>query len=86
MGEAREVGGRRQEGRRPEGRRQEAGGRRPGRGRHAQAAGGQEAGRRGQCGVTDIALRLVPTVAELKHSFHLSFSIERRDKPAGCSE
>jgi hypothetical protein len=28
----------------------------------------------------------VATVTELKRSFHLSFSIERRDKPAGCSE
>ena len=32
-------------------------------------------------GVTDVALRLVPTVAELKHSFHLSFSISQLSFP-----
>ena len=31
--------------------------------------------------VTDVALRLVPTVAELQHSFHLSFSISQLSFP-----
>jgi hypothetical protein len=31
--------------------------------------------------VTDLALRLEPTVAELKHSFHLSFSISQLSFP-----
>ena len=37
-------------------------------------------------GVTDVALRLVPTVAELKHSFHLSFSISQVSFPITRAE